>query len=74
MDKMNTKNIVEIHKNGVNAHYPVASYYGMDYESKSIVFTNVSSAEKAWEAARAAGYEKNEIQWHCEPPKNYKFE
>lgn len=62
-----TTNIVEIHKNGINAHHPVASYYGVDYASKNIVFTNAPTPEKAWQSALAAGYAKHEIQWHCNP-------
>lgn len=59
--------IIEIHKNGINANHTVANYYGIDYATKKVIFTDKESINQAKQAAIAAGYEKHQIQWHCNP-------
>lgn len=33
--------LLEIHKNGINAHNKTVSYYGLDYEKKKVLAVNV---------------------------------
>lgn len=35
---METMKLLEIHKKGVNAHNKVVSYYGLDYNTKKVLF------------------------------------
>lgn len=54
--------LIEIHKNGINVHYPVASYYGVDYETKKVIFKEAKTFEDAKSIALKSGYNYNEIQ------------
>lgn len=64
--------IVEIHSvvSGKNK-----SFYGLDYDTKTIAFSDAKTPEEAWEKARAAGYAKDEIQWLTIqlPAKGYEY-
>lgn len=61
--------LIEIHREGVHAGNAVPFYYGVDYNTKQVVFTDVETAEEAKQIALFAGYKESEIQWHCNPPK-----
>lgn len=39
---METMKLLEIHKKGVNAHNKVVSYYGLDYNTKKVLFDRAS--------------------------------
>lgn len=52
--------LLEIHKNGINAHYKTVSYYGLDYEKKKVLF-EVKTLEEAIEKGSCLGYKNNEI-------------
>lgn len=52
--------LLEIHKNGINAHYKTVSYYGLDYEKKKVLF-EVKILEEAIEKGSCLGYKNNEI-------------
>lgn len=54
--------MIEIHKNGVNATYKEVSYYGIDYDSKKVLFSSARSIEEAIEKAKVLGYKQGEIQ------------
>ena len=54
--------MIEIHKNGVNATYKEVGYYGIDYDSKKVLFSSVRSIEEAIEKAKSLGYKQGEIQ------------
>lgn len=54
--------LLEIHKNGINAHNKKSSFYGVDFQTKSLVFENTKNLELAISAANNLGYSKSEIQ------------
>ena len=54
--------MIEIHKNGVHASNKEVSYYGIDYDSKKVLFSSVRSIEEAIEKAKSLGYKQGEIQ------------
>lgn len=49
--------LLEIHKNAINAHNQVVSYYGLDYETKKVVF-ETNTPNEAVEIAVSFGYKK----------------
>lgn len=54
---METMKLLEIHKKGINAHNKVVSYYGLDYNTKKVLF-EVKTLDKAIERAVYLGYKK----------------
>lgn len=54
---METMKLLEIHKKGVNAHNKVVSYYGLDYNTKKVLF-EAKTLDKAIERAVYLGYKK----------------
>ena len=44
--------IIEIHSIGSGKN---KSFYGLDYDTKTIAFSDAKTPEEAWEKARAAG-------------------
>lgn len=54
--------LLEIHKNGINAHNKEVSFYGVDYQTKKTMFDKVDSIEKAISIAKDLGYNTTEIQ------------
>lgn len=54
---METIKLLEIHKKGVNAHNKVVSYYGLDYNTKKVLF-EAKTLDKAIERAVYLGYKK----------------
>lgn len=52
--------LLEIHKNGVNAHNKTVSYYGLDYSKKKVLF-EVKTLNEAIDKASRLGYKNNEV-------------
>lgn len=52
--------LLEIHKNGINAHNKTVSYYGLDYEKKKVLF-EVKTLEEAIEKGSCLGHKNDEI-------------
>lgn len=52
--------LLEIHKNGINAHYKTVSYYGLDYKKKKVLF-EVKTIEEAIEKGTRLGYKNSEM-------------
>lgn len=52
--------LLEIHKNGINAHNKTVSYYGLDYEKKKVLF-EVKTIEEAIEKGTRLGYKNSEM-------------
>lgn len=59
--KLYMEKILEIHKNGINAHNSKVSYYLVDYRTKETMFDDIETLEKAKDLARRLGYKKSEI-------------
>lgn len=55
--------LLEIHKNGINAHHKEVSYYGVDYNTKRVLFDSVKSLNEAIDNAISFGYKKEEMQF-----------
>lgn len=54
--------LIEIHRNGINAHNNKVSFYGVDYQTKATKFDKAESVEEAISIANGLGYNKTEIQ------------
>lgn len=54
--------LLEIHKNGINAHNNEVSFYGIDYQTKTLMFDGIENVERAIEIAKKLGYKISEIQ------------
>lgn len=52
--------LLEIHRNGINAHNKTVSYYGLDYKKKKVLF-EVKTLEEAIEKGTCLGYKNNEM-------------
>ena len=57
-----TMKLLEIHKNGINAHNNEVSFYGIDYQTKTLMFDGIENVECAIEIAKELGYKISEIQ------------
>ena len=51
---------LEIHREGINFHNDKVYYYGIDYQTKNLVFTTYDERE-AYKLAEEYGYQKSEI-------------
>lgn len=54
--------LLEIHKNGINAHNNEVSFYGIDFQTKTLMFDGIENVECAIEIAKELGYKISEIQ------------
>lgn len=45
------KKLIEIHRNGINAHHKEYSYYVLDYQTKRVVANNLKTYEEALDKA-----------------------
>lgn len=54
--------LLEIHKNGINAHSEKISFYGVDFQTKITKFEKAKSVENAIKIANKLGYTNSEIQ------------
>lgn len=52
---------LEIHTTGINAHYSIKSYYGVDYQTKKVVFNFIPTIEECFELGYKLGYKEWEI-------------
>ena len=43
--------LLEIHKNGINAHNNEVSFYGIDFQTKTLMFDEIENVECAIEIA-----------------------
>lgn len=57
-----TMKLLGIHKNGINAHNNEVSFYGIDYQTKTLMFDGIENVECAIEIAKELGYKISEIQ------------
>ena len=57
-----TMKLLEIHKNGINAHNNEVSFYGIDFQTKTLMFDGIENVECAIEIAKELGYKISEIQ------------
>ena len=48
--------LLEIHKNGINAHNNEVSFYGIDFQTKTLMFDGIENVECAIEIAKELGY------------------
>lgn len=44
--------LLEIHKNGINAHNNEVSFYGIDFQTKTLMFDGIENVECAIEIAK----------------------
>ena len=51
---------LELHREGLNAHNDKVYYYGIDYQTKNVVFATYDEKE-AYKLAEKFGYQKHEI-------------
>lgn len=54
--------LLEIHKNGINAHNNEVSFYGIDFQTKTLMFDGIENVECAIEIAKELGYKISETQ------------
>lgn len=54
--------LLEIYKNGINAHNNEVSFYGIDFQTKTLMFDGIENVECAIEIAKELGYKISEIQ------------
>lgn len=55
--------LLEIHKNGINFHNIVVSYYGIDFDTKQVLFNGINTLSEAMNKAKELGYtQESEIQ------------
>lgn len=57
-----TMKLLEIHKNGINAHNNEVSFYGIDFQTKTLMFDGIENIECVIEIAKELGYKISEIQ------------
>ena len=57
-----TMTLLEIHKNGINAQNNEVSFYGIDFQTKTLMFDRIENIECAIEIAKELGYKIYEIQ------------
>ena len=53
--------LLEIHKNGINAHNNEVSFYGIDFQTKTLMFDGIENVECAIEIVKELGYKISEI-------------
>lgn len=51
--------LLEIHKNGINAHNNEVSFYGIDFQTKTLMFDGIENVECAIEIAFRSKYRSN---------------